>query len=279
MSPPGRSLPTAPLVELVTQTLDAGYAEAAARRGPDAPARWYDRPALAIGCALIGFTIVVGYLHTNRAAPAAATVHAGLVARVQAAQAAQKQLTATAEGLSAEIDRQRGSALAGSTALRTDLEAERLLAGAVAVSGPGLSVLLADAPAPSPAQNTGRPGTTPLQAGQLLTDRDIRSVVNELWADGAEAISVNNVRLTPTSAIRFAGQAVLVDFQPITSPYTVRAIGEADLLDTRFADSDVAGRYHTVAAVRGIAFSWASERRLTLPASPAPSPRYARPAR
>ena len=43
-------------------------------------------------------------------------------------------------------------------------------------------------------------------------------MVNELWADGAQAMSVNDVRLTPTSAIRFAGQAVLVDFQPLLPP-------------------------------------------------------------
>ena len=56
----------------------------------------------------------------------------------------------------------------------------------------------------------------------------MRSVVNELWSDGAEAIAVNGIRLTPTSAIRFAGDAVLVDFQPITSPYRIDAIGDAD---------------------------------------------------
>ncbi|MEP6600174.1 MAG: DUF881 domain-containing protein [Actinomycetota bacterium] len=279
MKPAGQFMSTAPLLELVSQTLDAGYAEAAVGRDGIAPARWYDRPALAVGCALIGFTVVVGYLHTNRAAPAAATVHAGLVAKVQAAQAAQKQLGAIAERLTSDVNHQRTSALAGTGSLRADLSVDQLLAGAVAVTGPGLVVRLADAPAPAAGQNSGRPGTTPITAAQVLTDRDIRSVVNELWADGAEAVSVNDVRLTPTSAIRFAGQAVLVDFQPITSPYTIRAIGDAEVLDTRFADSPVASRYHTIAAVRGITFSWTGQPRLTLPANSAPSPRYARPAR
>ena len=93
-------------------------------------------------------------------------------------------------------------------------------------------------------------------ATQLLTDRDVRSVVNELWADGAEAISVNDIRLTPTSAIRFAGEAVLVDFEPINPPYVIRAIGNADRLDTGFAASAVASRYQTLASVRGIGFSF-----------------------
>ena len=105
----------------------------------------------------------------------------------------------------------------------------------------------------------------------------MRSVVNELWADGAEAISVNDVRLTPTSAIRFAGEAVLVDFAPITSPFTIRAIGNADDLATGFASSAVASRYQTLASADGIGFEFTEHKKLTLPASPAVAPRYARP--
>ena len=89
---------------------------------------------------------------------------------------------------------------------------------------------------------------------------------------------MNGVRLTPTSAIRFAGQAVLVDFAPITSPYTIDAIGDGDVLVTSFADSDVAGRYHTLTSVEGISFSWTQEHKLHLPATSAVTPRYARPA-
>jgi uncharacterized protein YlxW (UPF0749 family) len=121
----------------------------------------------------------------------------------------------------------------------------------------------------------GRGGTTPIEATNILTDRDVRSVVNELWHDGAEAISVNNVRLTPTSAIRFAGEAVLVDFQPITSPYEIRALGNSDDLSTNFAESSVASRYQTLIGVEGIGFSFTESGHLTLPASEPVTPRYA----
>ena len=103
----------------------------------------------------------------------------------------------------------------------------------------------------------------------------MRSVVNELWADGAEAIAVNGIRLTPTSAIRFAGDAVLVDFQPIASPYVIDAIGDADLLITGFAASNVASRYQTLASARGIGFTFTVQHQLNLPAGSEPSPRYA----
>ena len=44
--------------------------------------------------------------------------------------------------------------------------------------------------------------------------QDLQIVVNGLWDAGAEAISVNGQRLTSKSAIRFAGQAILVNYRP-----------------------------------------------------------------
>jgi uncharacterized protein YlxW (UPF0749 family) len=268
---------TALLVDLVTNTLDPGYAAASARRA--GRRSWYDRPLVALGCLLIGFTAVVGYVHTNRSAPAAAKVHSDLVNRVRTAQRDGSALESSAAALGAQIDAQRNAALAGSDkSLTNNLARSELLAGATAVHGPGVRVSLADAPTATASPSNGRPGSTPITATAQLTDQDVRSVVNELWTDGAEAISVNDIRLTPTSAIRFAGEAVLVDFRPITSPYTIRAIGNADMLVTSFADSDVASRYQTLTAARGISFSFDEEKKLDLPASPLVNPIYARPA-
>jgi uncharacterized protein YlxW (UPF0749 family) len=150
-----------------------------------------------------------------------------------------------------------------------------LQAGLTAVSGPGVLVTLREPSGPTATPTPGRGGTTGIGATNILTDRDVRSVVNELWHDGAEAISVNDVRLTPTSAIRFAGEAVLVDFQPITSPYHIAAIGDADLLSTNFAQSAVASRYQTLTGVEGIGFSFTDASDLTLPASQPARVRFA----
>jgi uncharacterized protein YlxW (UPF0749 family) len=257
------------LVDLVLNPADPGYA--AVRRNERQP-RWYDRPLLIIGCLLVGVTLAVGYVHSNRAAPQAAKVHQALVERVRAAQATGSELESTAAGLGAEVNRQRDAALSGAEALRQQLQRAELLAGTTAVHGPGVVVVLSDPPIASATPSAG-PGAA--ATGQRLTDRDVRSVVNELWAAGAEAMSVNNVRLTPDSAIRFAGLAVLVDFQPLTSPYAIRAIGNADGLITAFADSDVASRYTTLAAARGVGFSFDQSTNLVLPVSPVAVPYYA----
>lgn len=271
-----RPMTTALLVDLVTNPLDAGYAQAAARRQPAAGRRWYDRPAIVLGCLLVGFTLAVAYVHTHRSAPASAKVHADLVARVKSAQAAGDRLQQEAQRLDSAVSRARDRALPG-TALGSELDRAQLLAGATPVVGPGLRVELGDPPAATSSPASGRRGSVSIGETQLLSDRDVRSVVNELWHDGAEAISVNDARLTPTSAIRFAGQAVLVDFAPITSPYTIRAVGDSDVLVTSFADSDVASRYHTLAGAEGITFSWTQETSLHLPAIAPVSPRYASP--
>jgi len=263
------------LVDLVNDHLDPGYAAAAERRGPDPEQRWYDNVAVIIGCALVGFVLIVAYITTHRGAPEAAKVHDRLVDRVRSAQDTANDLSNRVNELQGRLDRAQAQVLSPTGDLAKSLDLARLQAGLTAVSGPGVVVTLREPSGPSSTPTTGRGGTTGIGSTNILTDRDVRSVVNELWHDGAEAISVNDVRLTPTSAIRFAGEAVLVDFQPITSPYHVAAIGDADLLATNFAQSAVASRYQTLTGVEGIGFSFADESNLSLPASQQVRVRYA----
>jgi uncharacterized protein YlxW (UPF0749 family) len=272
--PPRGTYTTQLLVDLATNPLDPGYAAAAARRGDTPkPPGVGDRAAVAAGALLIGFLLIVAYVHTNRGAPEAAKVHDRLVARVNVAERDAGALATQAQRLNASVAAARDLGLSGS-GLGAQLDRNQLLAGEVAVTGPGLEVVLGE-PSGATSPTAGRAGSGSIGATHILTDRDVRSVVNELWADGAEAVSVNGIRLTPTSAIRFAGEAVLVDFQPITSPYTVRAIGAADNLATAFASSSVASRYQTLISADGITFSFTGRSKLSLPAATGASPRYA----
>ena len=256
------------LTDLVTNTLDPGYRAAAERRaragtGP----RWYDRPLVALGCLLIGFVAVVGYVRANRAAPEAAKVRSGLVNRVHAAEHGAADLAQRVQQLQQQVGAVQSAALPQSGAAAGQQRREQLAAGELAVTGPGMTVTLREPPAPKQSSEAGRGGAVPIDATHILTDRDVRSVVNELWLDGAEAIAVNGIRPTPSSAIRFAGQAVLVHFQPISSPYRISAIGSSDRLSTGFAQSSVASRYQTLVSVDHIGF--ASPRATSWPCRPA----------
>jgi uncharacterized protein YlxW (UPF0749 family) len=145
--------------------------------------------------------------------------------------------------LRAQVATLRARALTGTGGAQLAERARllELLAGETPVTGPGLRITLADAPSASAGSGTDpRQGTTADQ-GRVL-DRDLQTVVNGLWAAGAEAVAVNGQRLTARSAIRYAGQAILVDFSPLVPPYVVQAVGDAAGLQTRFA-AGAAGAY------------------------------------
>jgi uncharacterized protein YlxW (UPF0749 family) len=265
--PAERRLTAQLLVDLVLDPRDPGYEAAARRRAGTTGRRWYDRPSVAVACLVIGFVLAVAWVHTHRGAPAEAKVHDRLVDRVRAAERASDRLSASAGALEQQLSALRRAALPGSSPLLRNLDREQLLAGTLGATGPGLRVTLSEPSVTTqPSAVPGRGNRTPISGGHILVDRDVRSVVNQLWSDGAEAIAVNGIRITPTSAIRFAGDAVLVDFQPIASPYVIDAIGSPDQLDTGFAASDVASRYQTLASARGIGFSFDEQDRLALPA-------------
>ena len=232
------------LREVMERPLDPGYAVAAARRTES------DRPTRRALVVTLVLALVCGalasrsILELRRPQPGAAQARAGLQAQVRqrtaALDAQQKQL----DQLRAEVARLQGLAVGGQagTQLAERARLLELLAAETPVTGPGLQITLADAPASS-ASGSGadpRQGTTPDQ-GRVL-DRDLQSVVNGLWAAGAEAVSVNGQRLTARSAIRYAGQAILVDFRPLVPPYVVSAVGDAAGLQTRFA-TGAAGAY------------------------------------
>lgn len=66
----------------------------------------------------------------------------------------------------------------------------------------------------------------------LVHDSDILTVVNELQAAGAEAISVNNQRIISTSSIRCVGPVIQVNYQKVASPFTIKAIGNSQYLES-----------------------------------------------
>lgn len=104
-----------------------------------------------------------------------------------------------------------------------ELERMSLMAGLVALKGPGLRVEVADNPDP--------PDDAPDPNNYIVHDYDLRVLVNALWAGGAEAISVNDQRLVAASAIRCVGTTVLVNNTRLGSPFIIRAIGDHEAME------------------------------------------------
>ena len=110
-----------------------------------------------------------------------------------------------------------------SEALTKDAEMFRMAAGYVSVQGPGLIVTIDDSKRPM------KPGENPNL--YLIHDDDILKVINELWASGAEAISINEQRLVIGSEIRCAGPTLSVNNARYSPPYEIRAIGDPKTLE------------------------------------------------
>jgi uncharacterized protein YlxW (UPF0749 family) len=255
------------LVDLSTDALDPGYAAAATRKRsaptPDRP-RW---PLTGVTVLAATLVVVVAAVQTRVSAPAAAKSRSVLLAEVNRQSAAVARLERSLAALRAEQAALRDATLASSTAgarLSRQVAAAELALGTVAVVGPGLRITLADA-----SSSTG--------GRSRVLDRDLQDVVNALWAAGAEAVAVNGERLTAQSAIRTAGDAILVDFRPQASPYVVLAVGSSVDLETRFGGSRTAARMRDYAQLYGLGFHYDRSSRLTLPAAADTTLRYARP--
>lgn len=245
------------LVDLWTNSLDPGYA-AAARRAPAEPAGRRRSVALAVGVLAAAFVVVVAAEQARVRAPSAARSRADLTAQVQAESKAVDSLTAQVQRLRLATSRLRDAALGGSAegaSIAAQLRAEEIAAATVPVVGPGLRVTLDDAPA-SPGHEQNR-----------VVDRDLQAVVNALWAAGAEAVAVNGQRLSAQSSIREAGEAVLVNFQPLHAPYAVDAIGDPVGIETAFAQSGAAARMRSYVQLYGLRFGYSRQRSLRLPAA------------
>ena len=85
------------------------------------------------------------------------------------------------------------------------------------VTGPGVIVTLSDSKVDV---------STALNASDLLVhDADVLSVINELKNAGAEAISINDQRLVPTSSIVCAGNIIEINGEKVGAPFEIKAIG------------------------------------------------------
>ncbi|MEV6812325.1 DUF881 domain-containing protein [Micromonospora sp. NPDC051296] len=260
------------LTELFRNPLDPGYADAAARRAQTGqPARpgWSVGPVSLVVVVLLGFLGAVAYRQTTAEEPGRAQARSGLVAQIQQRQSETDAMSVRADDLREEVNRQREAALGGSQAARLrDLEAGT---GLGKVRGDGLVVRLADGPGGKDSLNAGNVGPS-----QVIYS-DLQGVANDLWGAGAEAIAINGERLTATSTIRFAGQAILVGIRPVTGPYEVSAIGPSSMRK-RYEASRSALTMRKVAQDTGLSFAVRDADNLTLPAAPEPRLRYAEPA-
>jgi uncharacterized protein YlxW (UPF0749 family) len=260
------------LTELFRNPLDPGYADAAARRargeGPTGARRQVIKAVSSLTLVALGFLLVVAYQQTMAAEPARTQARATLVEQVQSRREETAELQARAEQLRAEVADLREQQLGGAAVARLQgLEAQT---GLAPVRGSGARVTVGDGPTPID------PVTGERKNEARVRDTDLQLAANALWAAGAEAVAINGQRLTATSAIRQAGEAILVDLRPVTTPYQVVAVGP-DSLAEDFRDG-AAGKFFRALQTRyGMSYDVAEVDKVTLDAAAQPTLRHAVP--
>ncbi|MFH9863944.1 DUF881 domain-containing protein [Streptomyces sp. NPDC017202] len=268
------------LTNVMDHSLDDGYAEAAARKRAEGlgglPRTLRSKLGLAAGLVLAALVVTVGAAQARIAAPVVAKEREELIDRIDSQTEAADELEDTVDELRDDVSARQREALRESGG-GDQAELVGILAGAVEVHGPGVKLVVDDAEEASAGGDGDPRETSGFSDTGRVRDRDMQRVVNGLWASGAEAVSVNGQRLTALSAIRAAGEAVLVDNKPLVPPYTVLAVGDGKNLSTRFQDSPDGLYLHALQENFGIRTAISVEKDVRVPAAPSVIVRTAEP--
>ncbi|MGW7283224.1 DUF881 domain-containing protein [Streptomyces sp. NPDC054844] len=268
------------LTNVMDHSLDDGYAEAAARKKAEGtggmPKTLRAKLGLAAGLVMAALVVTVGAAQARVAAPAVAKEREELIDRIEGETSTADKLEESVDKLRQDVSaRQREALEKNGDSDRSDLMG--VLSGAVEVHGPGVKLVVNDAKHTGTGGDGQPRGTSGFSDTGRVRDRDMQRVVNGLWESGAEAISINGQRLTALSAIRAAGDAILVDNRPLVPPYTVLAVGDGEGLSARFQDSADGLYLHALQENYGIRTAISVADDLELPAATSVIVRTAQP--
>lgn len=223
------------------------------------------RVIAATGLVVVGFlvtsTIQLGVKNHARQSDVVQATKTSLLDQIQRADTRRGRLIDEVSTLSAGIDRlQRRNLRLTSRGVSLAKNIDRALtySGDRAVSGPGVVIRLDAKSAKNP-----------------VLDVDLQAITNGLWGAGAEAIAISGVRLNALSAIRHAGDAVLVDYRPATSPYEISVVGDALRMRAELKDGQLARLLVQLKKDYGISASVTPKRSVSIAGHSTTSLRYA----
>ena len=257
------------LRSLLSDHLDPGYAAAAeAKAGGGLQRTWWHGWAWQLcGALLIAVVFAAAVAQARSTAPGVRETQHVLSGSVRSAEATTGEVAARRDSLGAEVDAERRSRLEGDARgqqLLGELDTAHFAAAATPVIGPGLTITVTDPGLSKDLSDVSKQRVEGSQ--QVILDRDLQLVVNSLWVSGAEAISVGGVRIGPNVTIRQAGGGILVDNQPISSPYVILAVGPPHAMQDVFDRSPGLQRLRLLETSYGVGVGVSAGDGLTLPA-------------
>ncbi|MEU4420614.1 DUF881 domain-containing protein [Actinoplanes sp. NPDC024001] len=143
---------------------------------------------------------------------------------------------------------------------RENADAMREPAGFTALRGPGLTVTLND----SPRRGTDFGDNAPDNDDLVVHQGDVQAVVNALWAGGAEAMTIMDIRVISTSAVRCVGNTLLLHGQVFSPPFKITAIGEPTAMGRALDSSEGVRQFREAVADFGLGYAEKVEKNVTV---------------
>lgn len=134
-------------------------------------------------------------------------------------------------------------------------------AGTAPLVGPGLRVVLADAP--RSADRLLPENATPDDL--VVHQQDLQAVINALWLGGAEAMQVMDQRVITTSALRCVGNTLILQGRVYSPPYRIAAIGDPERLRAALDASEGVALYRYYVDTFGLVYETQDVQRLRVP--------------
>lgn len=189
--------------------------------------KYVSQITVALVCCILGFMLAYQFriLNKHANAPKVGETSTDVTVEIEQYKKQKDELQKSLNDLQDKIKSYEQSAANSNDQnknMLAELETTRLLTGEKDVQGPGI-VLYLDPLTKILSNDIG---------GERLTDKHLVYIVNELVYAGAEAVSINDIRITPTTGIRTAGNYILIGDEKISpsSRITIKAIGDKKLL-------------------------------------------------
>ncbi|MBE3074241.1 MAG: DUF881 domain-containing protein [Actinobacteria bacterium] len=217
-------------------------------------------PLVAVGAGLMFATSA----HTSQGTDLRSSGRFDLVDVVRAQDRAVRERAAAVQQLQDQVDSLTSQAAPGNAEvarLRTEAAALAPSVGTQAVTGPALSVSLDDAKLTAASLP---PGYT---ADDIVVhQQDVQSVVNALWAGGAEAMMLQDQRVISTSAVRCVGNTLILQGRVYSPPYVIQAIGDQLAMREALDKSPQVTIYRQYVDLFGLGYDVTSKAKATFPA-------------
>jgi len=223
------------------------------------PRRW--RPLVPVVCLAAGVLFATS-AHDSHGTDLRAPGTSNLADTVRAAERTVRDNDREVQSLQAAVDRAARAAGGADSAVRAAQDRVtplRAPAGLTAVHGPGLEVVLDDAPGEPPGGNVD-PNIL------VVHQSDLQAVVNALWSGGAEAMSIHGQRVIATSAVRCVGNTLLLNGEVFSPPFRVAAIGPSATMLKKLASSPGVKLFQEAAGYYGLGYTVDVQNDIQIPA-------------